>query len=122
MEYESDVEEERSRVKALLENLRIEAEVLVFWLASGYLKTYEIIINGANPGQEAEEEVEQCLAEQSWWDEIQKLRGKRGAQAASENLSDLASIFTARTTWPESSFQQGPRGERVERLDRKSVV
>jgi solute carrier family 12 (potassium/chloride transporters), member 9 len=116
VEYESDVEEERSRVKALLENLRIEAEVLVFWLASGDLKTYEIIINGANPGQEAEEEVEQCLAEQSWWDEMQKLRGKRGAQAASENLSDLASIFTARTTWPESSFQQGPRGERVERF------
>lgn len=30
VEYESDVEEERGRVKALLYNLGIEAEVLVF--------------------------------------------------------------------------------------------
>lgn len=38
VEYESDVDEERSRVTTLLRNLRIEAEVLVFWLASGNLK------------------------------------------------------------------------------------
>lgn len=116
VEYESDVEEERSRVKALLENLRIEADIMVFCLASGNLPTYEIIINGASPGQSIEEEVEQCLAEQSWWDEIQKARGKRGADAASEHLSDLASLFSTRTTWPESSFQQGPKRERVERF------
>jgi potassium/chloride transporter 9 len=38
VEYESDVDEERGRVTTLLRNLRIEAEVLVFWLASGNLK------------------------------------------------------------------------------------
>lgn len=116
VEYESEVPEERSRVQALLENLRIQAEVLVFWLASGELPTYDIIINGASPGKEHEEEVEECLKEQEWWDEIQKLRGKRGARSATEDLSDIASIFTTRTNWPESSFQQGPRGERAERF------
>ena len=115
VEYESDVEEEKSRVKALLENLRIEAEIMVFWLASGDLKTYEIIINGADLSKETEEDVEQCLAQQTWWEEIQKIRGKRGP-VPDENLSDLASIFSARTTWPDSSFQQGPRGERVKRF------
>lgn len=116
VEYESDVEEERSRVKTLLENLRIEAEILVFWLASGNLATYEIIINGMSPGKDVEEEVEQCLGQKSWWDEIQKLRGKRGAISENESLSDLASIFSARTTRPESSFQQGPREEKVKRF------
>lgn len=38
VEYESDVNEERQRVTTLLRNLRIEAEVLVFWLANGNLK------------------------------------------------------------------------------------
>lgn len=46
VEYGSDVEEERGRVKTLLDNLRIPAQVLVFWLASGELKTYRMIVNG----------------------------------------------------------------------------
>jgi potassium/chloride transporter 9 len=49
VEYESDVEEERGRVMLLLENLRIEAEVLVFWLASGDLSTYEVIVTTKKP-------------------------------------------------------------------------
>jgi len=116
VEYESDVEEERGRVKSLLENLRIEAEVLVFWLASGKLATYEVIVNGASPSKEDEKEVEDCLAGQEWWDEIQKLRGNRGATSATEDFTDIASIFTSGSAWPEASFQQGPRDERVERF------
>ncbi|CZT47533.1 related to na+/k+/2cl-cotransporter [Rhynchosporium secalis] len=116
VEYESDVEEERGRVKVLLENLRIEADVLVFWLASGKLPTYEIVVNGASASKEAEEEVEDCLKGQEWWEELQKIRGKRGATSGSEDLSEIASIYTSGSFWPEASFQQGPRGERVERF------
>jgi solute carrier family 12 (potassium/chloride transporters), member 9 len=116
VEYESDVEEERGRVKTLLENLRIEAEVLVFWLASGTLSTYEIIVNGATPGKEAEGEVEECLKGQEWWEELQKIRGRRGETSATEDLSEIANLFTDGTNWPDSSFQQGPRGERIERF------
>jgi solute carrier family 12 (potassium/chloride transporters), member 9 len=116
VEYESDVKEERGRVQSLLENLRIEAEVLVFWLASGNLPAYEIIVNGVSPGKEYEEEVEECLGGQEWWDEIQKFRGNRGGASAADDLSDIASIFTTGSMWPESSFQQGPRGGRVERF------
>jgi len=96
--------------------LRIEAEILVFWLASGNLPTYEIIVNGACPSKEAEEEVEECLKGQDWWDEIQKIRGNRGSNPAPDAISDLASIFNAGSHWPEASFQQGPRGERVQRF------
>lgn len=117
VEYESDVEEERGRVQALLEKLRIQAEVLVFWLASGKLPTYEIIVNGISPGKEYEDEVEECLQGQDWWDEIQKIRGKRGPRSATDDLSGIAGIITTSTAWPEASFQQGPRGEgRVERF------
>jgi hypothetical protein len=38
VEYETDVEDERGRVEALLDKLRIAAEVLVFWLACGDLQ------------------------------------------------------------------------------------
>lgn len=113
VEYESDVEEERGRVQALLENLRIEAEVLVFWLASGDLQSYEIIVNGSTPGKEYEDEVEECLGGQDWWDEIQKIRGNKETTSATE---DLTGILTTPNNWPEASFQQGPRGERVERF------
>jgi len=112
VEYESDVEEERGRVKALLENLRIEAEILVFWLASGDLPTYEIIVNGKSHNEKYEKEVGECLNDQEWWDEIQKMRGLRGGLTASE---DLAAISPR--NWPESSlFQQGGKGERIERF------
>lgn len=117
VEYESDVEEERGRVKALLENLRIEAEVLVFWLASGDLPTYEVIVNGQSPGLDAEQEVDECLKDQEWWDEIQRVRGKRdGAEDVEQDLADVASIFTNASAWPDATYQQGPRNERWKRF------
>ncbi|KAH6673166.1 amino acid permease-domain-containing protein [Halenospora varia] len=108
VEYESDVEEERGRVKSLLEKLRIEAKVLVFWLANGKLNSYEIIVNGATPGKEQEKAVDDCLKGQEWWDEIQKIRGKRGSTSATEDLAEIHNVFDG-SLWPESSFYQGPR-------------
>jgi potassium/chloride transporter 9 len=116
VEYESDVEEERGRVKALLENLRIKAEILVFWLASGDLPTYEVIVNGQSPGLDAEMEVDECLKDEDWWEELQKIRGKRGETTASEDLAEVGNTLPQGPAWPESSFQQGPRHERVERF------
>ncbi|POS85933.1 hypothetical protein EPUL_001864 [Erysiphe pulchra] len=116
VEYESDVEEERGRVESLLENLRIKAEVLVFWLASGDIFSYEIIVNGAHLRTQDENEVDECLKGQDWWDELQKIRGKRGPSPATEKLSQIVEIFKAGPTWPDSSFQQGPRGKIFKRF------
>ncbi|KAF2454910.1 amino acid permease-domain-containing protein [Lineolata rhizophorae] len=76
VEYEADVAEERGRVASLLTNLRIQAEVLVFWLASGELKTYEVIINGRSGGEfaEAERVVDEALSEDDWWAQVQAFR------------------------------------------------
>ncbi|KFY13013.1 hypothetical protein V492_03535 [Pseudogymnoascus sp. VKM F-4246] len=115
VEYETDVEEERIRVKSLLENLRIQAEIKVFWLASGSLSSYEIIVNGNSPGAEAEAEVEECLKDQEWWEEMQKMRGKRGQPLAGELGLDVENLLGS-SAWPDASFQQGPRHEKVERF------
>ena len=112
VEYESDVEEERGRVTTLLRNLRIEAEVMVFWLASGDLKTYEVIVNDqkhdADP--DALRTVEETLKEEEWWEDIQKMRGRRGSISASQELAAVEGVLGAAENWPNSSFQYGRRG------------
>ncbi|RHZ50164.1 putative cation chloride cotransporter [Aspergillus thermomutatus] len=76
VEYETDVEDERGRVEALLEKLRIEAEVLVFWLACGDLKAYRIIVNGdmSPDTKEAQDHVHAVLEHEEWWQELQRFR------------------------------------------------
>ncbi|KAL4873241.1 hypothetical protein BDV12DRAFT_160661 [Aspergillus spectabilis] len=83
VEYEADVEDERKRVETLLDKLRIEAEVLVFWLACGDLKTYRIIVNGETPPgtQEFQNRIREILKDEDWWQDIQ--RGRRSSDDSS---------------------------------------
>jgi len=100
VEYESDVEEERSRVVSLLENLRIEAEVLVFWLACGDMKSYNLIVNGQDVDEESLDQCNKVLEDELWWKELQAVRGKvskSGDMSAADALS-MAEDFT----WPSS--------------------
>ena len=116
VEYEFDVEEERSRVKTLLDNLRIQADILVFWLASGDLKSYDVIVNGRAPNQDALRYIDEDLKEEAWW---QELRIRRGAASPSEELVDTQGLLDAVPSWPSSSFQQGrgkPPAKRFETL------
>jgi potassium/chloride transporter 9 len=114
VEYELDVEEEGRRVKELLQKLRIRAEVLVFWLASGDLPTYDVIINGQSPGVDVENEVEECLGHEEWWRELQKIRGKRGNTSGVEDLAEASNGVKSASTWQHASDQTGPRSERVD--------
>lgn len=92
VEYESEVEEERGRVKALLEKLRIEAELLVFWLASGDLSAYEMIIHGKTDNPDTEKLVNDCLEEQEWWKELQSIRGSQ-SMSSSQELANISHVF-----------------------------
>lgn len=118
VEYESDVKEERGRVKTLLENLRIQAEVLVFWLASGELKTYQVIVNGdiESASKDAEDQVQEVLQDEDWWQGIQRLRGRRGNVSAVEELADVEELLNVAPEWPSSSFQYGRRNSGFERF------
>ncbi|KAL4921307.1 amino acid permease-domain-containing protein [Aspergillus aurantiobrunneus] len=76
VEYEVDVEDEKKRVETLLEKLRIEAEILVFWLACGDLKTYRIIVNGDpfSETQDIHERIHTNLKDEVWWQDVQRSR------------------------------------------------
>ncbi|KAK9369527.1 amino acid permease-domain-containing protein [Lipomyces kononenkoae] len=71
VEYQEDVEEERGRVKTLLDNLRIEAEVCVFCLSDGSVPAYETLVHGM---PDTTGKVTAVLGEEPWWIELQEAR------------------------------------------------
>lgn len=119
VEWESEVEDERARVKTLLENLRIEAEVLVFWLASGDVKSYQIIVNGDPTIDEngVEQEVDEVLKDEEWWQEVQRVRGRRGEVSAKEELADVQGLLDIAPSWPSTSFRSTRQEANMERFE-----
>lgn len=105
VEYESDVDEEFGRVKTLLEKLRIEAEVCVFWLACGDVKSYDYIINGVKPDTDPAviDHVEKVLKCENWWHEILKLR-RSGPDSV-----QVAKFLKDAETWPPNFSPGGGR-------------
>ncbi|KAF8538088.1 amino acid permease-domain-containing protein [Trichophaea hybrida] len=108
VEYEEDVKEECDRVKKLLENLRIQAEVIVVWLASGGLRTYELIVNGADQDQSDDGRLERILGEELWWKELQERRHSLKGTTPSVQIRGVSDLDMS---WPSSSFQQMGRSE-----------
>ncbi|ODA79882.1 hypothetical protein RJ55_05479 [Drechmeria coniospora] len=90
VEYENEVEDESARVRALLEKLRIEAKVLVFWLASGHLNTYEFIINGFTDDIDTEIIVNDALKGEKWWEELQAFREQVNSLSSSRDMGQMA--------------------------------
>ncbi|KAH9901944.1 amino acid permease-domain-containing protein [Xylariomycetidae sp. FL2044] len=95
VEYESDVPEERARLKALLEKLRIDAKILVFCLASGQLRSYELIINGTGHGSELASIVDKLLRDDDWWQELQRFRAETHEMSRSQELASLGEMLDA---------------------------
>ncbi|KAI1138763.1 amino acid permease-domain-containing protein [Hypoxylon sp. FL0543] len=94
VEYESEVKEEHARLKALLEKLRIDATVQVFWLASGQLQSYETIVNGRGIGSEFEHIVNELLKDDEWWRELRKLRTEAHDMTRSQELASLEEMLS----------------------------
>ncbi|KAJ9161212.1 Solute carrier family 12 member 3 [Coniochaeta hoffmannii] len=92
VEYENEVEEERKRVRALLDKLRIEAEVVVLWLDCGNLATYEMIIHGRSTTPDTELVVSECLKDEEWWQEATASGGVSEGDAQL-NISELLSSY-----------------------------
>lgn len=112
VEYETDVEDERRRVEALLEKLRIEAEIVVFWLACGDLKAYRIIVNGdTSPDtMEAQANVNSVLKGEDWWHDLQKSRQGQGIRGDGSTGGDRTSWYSA----PGQEIGQSPVSQRSE--------
>lgn len=71
VEFEEDVEEERSRINVLLERLRIKAQVIVKCLSDGTIEAYEVIVRGK---KDTSGKIEQVLRGNEWWEELQDAR------------------------------------------------
>lgn len=100
VEYENEVAEESARVRALLEKLRIDAKVMVFWLASGELNTYELIINGHGNDIDWEIIVNDALRDEEWWDDLQMFRGQFDHLSSSQEMAHLAHIVDSTSGRP----------------------
>lgn len=112
VEYESEVEEEKARLKALLDKLRIQARVHVFWLASGDLTSYEYVVNGRARSQENERIVNELLKDNEWWQELQRIRHEDSEMSQSQAQTTLEEILEAtkrRGSNPSASGEVGLR-------------
>ncbi|KAI1501109.1 amino acid permease-domain-containing protein [Biscogniauxia marginata] len=95
VEYESEVREEQERLKALLEKLRIEAKIHVFWLASGGLPTYDTIVNGRYHDYGSTQFVNDALKDEEWWQDLQQLRSNAREMSRSQELASLEEVLGA---------------------------
>ncbi|GAQ07936.1 vacuolar cation-chloride cotransporter 1 [Aspergillus lentulus] len=113
VEYETDVEDERRRVEALLEKLRIEAEVLVFWLACGDLKAYRIIVNGdmSPDTKEAQDHVHAVLEHEDWWQELRQFRNNSEDSPDTSGQLSLASLPERMSSWSGASGHEMTRSQ-----------
>ncbi|KAJ5778232.1 hypothetical protein N7520_001478, partial [Penicillium odoratum] len=110
VEYDTDVEDERARVEALLDKLRIEAEVLVFWLACGDLKAYRIIVNGDTSPEVADgqSQVDSVLQDEEWWQGVLRFRSQSQTQVVG-TPGDEMRLERASTWQVPSSIESGNR-------------
>lgn len=123
VEYETDVEDERGRVEALLDKLRIQAEVLVFWLARGDLKAYRIIVNGDTSPEmdQARENVETVLKHEDWWQGVVKARTRYQNMQEQETPGEEIPHIDRTATWQGPTSQDSsnrPLNQRVTGLRR----
>ncbi|KAI1458380.1 amino acid permease-domain-containing protein [Annulohypoxylon moriforme] len=93
VEYENEVKQEEARLKALLDKLRIDAVIRVFWLASGQLQSYETIVNGRGIGSEFGNVINELLKDDEWWQELQKFRTESHDMSRSQELTSLEDIL-----------------------------
>ncbi|GLI73064.1 hypothetical protein PoHVEF18_001273 [Penicillium ochrochloron] len=108
VEYETDVDDERGRVEALLDKLRIQAEVLVFWLACGDVKSYRFIVNGdTSPDMAvAQDTVHSCLKDEDWWQGLLRARNNpQDSAEQGEGRDDLPRLDRV-ATWQGSASQE----------------
>ena len=110
VEYESEIEDERRRLKALLEKLRIEAEIVALSLASGQLRTYEYIVNGDASHPDTTKITNELLRDDEWWRELQHLRNEASKLSRSQELASLGAILedTRRRNSDPSNEIDGP--------------
>lgn len=102
VENPGDVDEEKSRVQLLLDNLRIDAILIVLCLSS--TATYKCIING---DVDVNGRVEDILRHDQWWEDLKQLR-----KASSSSTPMAASAFAQASRAFRNSLADGSPSNR----------
>lgn len=79
VEYQKDVEQEKQRIKQLLDTLRIKFLVEVFHLHGGTLSSYNFIVSGHQKNDDNKldfEKINDVLKNCSWWTDLCKIRNQ----------------------------------------------
>jgi solute carrier family 12 (potassium/chloride transporters), member 9 len=88
VENREDVEEEKSRVQLLLDNLRIDAILIVLCLSS--TSTYRCIINGDT---DVNGRVQDILGDDQWWNDLKDLRTAAASPMAASAFRQASRAF-----------------------------
>jgi potassium/chloride transporter 9 len=97
--------------------LSCRKQIMVFWLASGDLSMYEVIVNGQDEGklEQAAKDIDFSLEDERWWQDIKRLR-RPEYLSASQELAHATDLLEAVTQWPTASFQHGRRDDKPKRF------
>lgn len=106
VEHPHEMAEERKRIQALLDNLRIPASLRVFCLADQSVTTYQTIVHGSST---ATVEVDEALRGDPWWETLKELRrnDERRARAAAKRRSQALSPAKAIPATPGQAASSG---------------
>lgn len=120
VEEASEVDEERRRVRSLLDNLRIPASLRVFCLSDKTVSSYEAIVLGetAPPPH-----VEEALKGDPWWNTLKKLRkDERARQAAAAKRAQQQAAATDIPGGAAGSSSTGASGSATPRSKREQKL
>ena len=110
VEEEKDMQEERTRVRSLLDNLRIPASLRVFNLSSGSVASYQSIVLGKQP---IPTRIETSLGGDPWWEALKQLRREdiRRAKAAAKKEEEAAAAAGSHPNLPAPQAIAGTSGD-----------
>lgn len=115
VELEQDVEEEKLRVRSLLDNLRVPAQLRVFSLSSEEVTSYQCIVRGKTP---IPSHIEQLLSGDPWWEALKSLRreDERRVQEAISATNKKRAMNSAESSSPKSTGTSRRQSKKQQKL------
>lgn len=111
VEHPEEVDAERTRVRTLLENLRIPASLRVFCLSAGSVARYDAIVRGIGA---VDDEAHEVLKDDPWWRHMVEVRRAQdeAKQARSEPIGTGASRRSSMLQRGDGSARRGKQHAR----------
>ncbi|KAL4399249.1 potassium:chloride symporter [Malassezia pachydermatis] len=108
VEHPNEIDAERTRVRTLLDNLRIPASLRVFCLSAGHVPRYDAIVQGKRA---LDDESSRTLKNDSWWQHVCDMRQaqEQSKLGRSEPINASSSSASRRASTDSLSSQSARR-------------